>query len=82
MSLCGAVQAQELEAAESAFFVAAWRSQLGVLKWLLEQRNSFGGFSSTQDTVLGLEALSQYTVSISSSSGTLTVTGYAQTFHL
>eukprot|EP00238_Polyblepharides_amylifera_P013739 CAMPEP_0196598400 /NCGR_PEP_ID=MMETSP1081-20130531/94299_1 /TAXON_ID=36882 /ORGANISM="Pyramimonas amylifera, Strain CCMP720" /LENGTH=1477 /DNA_ID=CAMNT_0041924091 /DNA_START=147 /DNA_END=4580 /DNA_ORIENTATION=+ len=29
-------------------------------RWLLTQRNAFGGFSSTQDTVVGLEALSEY----------------------
>ncbi|GFO36086.1 alpha-2-macroglobulin-like protein [Plakobranchus ocellatus] len=28
--------------------------------WLNRQRNSFGGFASTQDTVVGLEALSQF----------------------
>eukprot|EP00240_Pyramimonas_obovata_P000253 CAMPEP_0118924314 /NCGR_PEP_ID=MMETSP1169-20130426/2500_1 /TAXON_ID=36882 /ORGANISM="Pyramimonas obovata, Strain CCMP722" /LENGTH=1526 /DNA_ID=CAMNT_0006865411 /DNA_START=128 /DNA_END=4708 /DNA_ORIENTATION=+ len=44
-----------------------------VARWLLEQRNSFGGFSSTQDTVLGLEALSMYTVTVSAAAGTLTV---------
>ncbi|GFS07411.1 alpha-2-macroglobulin-like protein [Elysia marginata] len=28
--------------------------------WLTRQRNAFGGFSSTQDTVVGLDALSQF----------------------
>ncbi|ESO00830.1 hypothetical protein HELRODRAFT_192438 [Helobdella robusta] len=31
-----------------------------VAKWLIKQRNSNGGFSSTQDTVLGLEALAMF----------------------
>jgi len=30
---------------------------LPICKWLVGQRNAFGGFSSTQDTVMGLEAL-------------------------
>eukprot|EP00057_Strongylocentrotus_purpuratus_P015958 XP_011670432.1 PREDICTED: alpha-2-macroglobulin [Strongylocentrotus purpuratus] len=31
-----------------------------MVKWLNTQRNALGGFSSTQDTVLGLQALSQF----------------------
>ncbi|XP_077186912.1 complement C4-B-like [Paroedura picta] len=34
-----------------------------VSKWLTEQRNYGGGFKSTQDTVIALEALSRYWVS-------------------
>ncbi|CAD6999787.1 unnamed protein product [Ceratitis capitata] len=30
---------------------------LPVLKWLADQRNAFGGFVSTQDTVVGIQAL-------------------------
>jgi CD109 antigen len=29
-------------------------------KWLISQRNAYGGFGSTQDTVVGLQALSNY----------------------
>ncbi len=29
-------------------------------KWLVSQRNSYGGFGSTQDTVVGLQALTTY----------------------
>jgi CD109 antigen len=29
-------------------------------RWLVSQRNSFGGFGSTQDTVVGLQALTRY----------------------
>ena len=29
-------------------------------KWLISQRNAYGGFGSTQDTVVGLQALSAY----------------------
>ncbi|GFO27558.1 alpha-2-macroglobulin-like protein, partial [Plakobranchus ocellatus] len=31
-----------------------------IAMWLSHQRNSFGGFASTQDTVVALDALSQY----------------------
>ncbi|GFO36288.1 alpha-2-macroglobulin-like protein [Plakobranchus ocellatus] len=31
-----------------------------IASWLSRQRNSFGGFSSTQDTVVALDALSQF----------------------
>uniref|UniRef100_UPI00398EFD61 complement C4-like n=1 Tax=Pristiophorus japonicus TaxID=55135 RepID=UPI00398EFD61 len=33
-----------------------------IVKWLTEQRNYGGGFRSTQDTVIALEALSEYSI--------------------
>jgi len=33
---------------------------VNAVKWMARHRNSQGGFSSTQDTVVGLQALSQY----------------------
>ncbi|XP_017476765.1 PREDICTED: alpha-2-macroglobulin-like protein 1 [Rhagoletis zephyria] len=33
---------------------------LPIVKWLVAQRNSYGGFISTQDTVLGLQALIEF----------------------
>lgn len=33
---------------------------LPIIKWLISQRNSQGGFSSTQDTVVGLQALTKF----------------------
>ncbi|XP_017476754.1 PREDICTED: CD109 antigen-like isoform X2 [Rhagoletis zephyria] len=33
---------------------------LPVIRWLVAQRNSYGGFASTQDTVLGLKALMKF----------------------
>ncbi|WP_411024622.1 hypothetical protein, partial [Salmonella sp. s55962] len=33
---------------------------LPVSKWLIQRRNSRGGFQSTQDTVVGLTALSRF----------------------
>ena len=32
------------------------------VRWLVSQRNAFGGFYSTQDTVVGIQALIQYSV--------------------
>ncbi|ESN94945.1 hypothetical protein HELRODRAFT_180052 [Helobdella robusta] len=53
-------------------------------KWLLKQRNAFGGFASTQDTVLGLEALASFApLIIPSSDGagiTVTVTDESGSF--
>uniref|UniRef100_A0A2M4A5J7 TEP1-F n=1 Tax=Anopheles triannulatus TaxID=58253 RepID=A0A2M4A5J7_9DIPT len=39
---------------------------LPVMKWLLTQRNDKGGFQSTQDTVVGLEALAKIAAKFSS----------------
>ncbi|XP_065357347.1 thioester-containing protein 1 allele R1 isoform X2 [Calliphora vicina] len=33
---------------------------LPIIKWLIAQRNSYGGFASTQDTVVGLTALIKF----------------------
>ncbi|EDW77751.1 Thioester-containing protein 4 [Drosophila willistoni] len=33
---------------------------LNTIRWLVAQRNSYGGFASTQDTVVGLQALIQF----------------------
>ncbi|XP_030246622.1 ovostatin-like, partial [Drosophila navojoa] len=35
-------------------------SLLNSIRWLVAQRNSFGGFASSQDTVVGLQALIQF----------------------
>ncbi|KAK6297263.1 hypothetical protein J4Q44_G00318460 [Coregonus suidteri] len=34
----------------------------GLMKWLSQQRNHLGGYGSTQDTVIALQALSEYAV--------------------
>ncbi|XP_066921586.1 alpha-2-macroglobulin-like isoform X2 [Clytia hemisphaerica] len=39
------------------------REHLDIVKWLVKQRNSYGGFASTQDTCVGLQALAQYSAS-------------------
>lgn len=37
---------------------------LPILKWLLNQRNSKGGFEGTQDTIVGIEALANFATKI------------------
>ncbi|XP_060558291.1 CD109 antigen-like [Ruditapes philippinarum] len=37
-----------------------------IQKWLIAQRNPYGGFISTQDTVIGLQALSEMAASVNS----------------
>ncbi|XP_072260763.1 C3 and PZP-like alpha-2-macroglobulin domain-containing protein 8 isoform X4 [Pyxicephalus adspersus] len=37
-------------------------SALPVVKWLSQQRNALGGFSSTQDTCVALQALAEYAI--------------------
>ncbi|XP_078476069.1 pregnancy zone protein-like [Lampetra planeri] len=39
---------------------SAMSSNIGIVQWLSKQRNAYGGFSSTQDTVVGLQALSAF----------------------
>nr|AVP12670.1 complement C3-like [Pseudopotamilla reniformis] len=46
---------------------------LPVVKWLTAQRNAYGGFSSTQDTVLALQALASYATMAYTNGGQLTV---------
>ncbi|XP_046559047.1 pregnancy zone protein-like [Haliotis rubra] len=41
-------------------------SSLKIVKWLQKQRNPQGGFASTQDTVVALDALSKFATSTSS----------------
>ncbi|CAK8682027.1 unnamed protein product [Clavelina lepadiformis] len=37
-------------------------ASLPIVKWLSQQRNALGGFSSTQDTCLALQGLSEYAI--------------------
>ncbi|XP_058125769.1 thioester-containing protein 1 allele R1-like [Anopheles coustani] len=47
---------------------------LPVMKWLIAQRNDKGGFQSTQDTVVGLQALAKLAAKISSANNDVTIT--------
>lgn len=52
-------------------------SVLPIIKWLISQRNSNGGFSSTQDTVVGLEALIKFAKISGAGSGKMDIEFYA-----
>ncbi|XP_067226482.1 alpha-2-macroglobulin-like protein 1 [Chanodichthys erythropterus] len=45
-----------------------------IVNWLVTQQNPYGGFSSTQDTVVALHALSVYAAKVFSVEGSSTVT--------
>ncbi|NXW38420.1 A2ML1 protein, partial [Phaetusa simplex] len=58
-----------------------------IVRWLSRQQNPYGGFASTQDTVVALQALAKYATLTYSSNGDFTVTvtspaGTAQDFVL
>ena len=44
---------------------------LQAIKWLASQRNSKGGFKSTQDTMIALQAMAEYTLQITKSDNDL-----------
>ncbi|XP_054901641.1 alpha-2-macroglobulin-like [Poeciliopsis prolifica] len=46
----------------------------GIVRWLTTQQNQYGGFLSTQDTVVALQALSLYSSLVFSPEGSSTVT--------
>jgi len=48
-------------------------------RWLLAQRNAHGGFASTQDTVVALEALAEYAAALMASQGEVALTATAST---
>ncbi|XP_075996556.1 alpha-2-macroglobulin-P isoform X2 [Genypterus blacodes] len=45
----------------------------GIVRWLAQQQNPYGGFSSTQDTVVALQALAKYGAATYSPTGSTTV---------
>ncbi|XP_015250542.1 PREDICTED: pregnancy zone protein-like [Cyprinodon variegatus] len=46
----------------------------GIIRWLAQQQNPYGGFSSTQDTVVALQALAKYAAATYSPQGITKVT--------
>uniref|UniRef100_A0A4W5JX13 Uncharacterized protein n=1 Tax=Hucho hucho TaxID=62062 RepID=A0A4W5JX13_9TELE len=44
-----------------------------IVRWLVRQQNAYGGFSSTQDTVVALQALALYSTRVFSRGGASTV---------
>ncbi|MBN3294645.1 A2ML1 protein, partial [Polypterus senegalus] len=58
-----------------------------IVQWLVHQQNSQGGFSSTQDTVVALQALAPYAAQVFKPEGSSTVTissakGFQTQFHV
>ncbi|XP_040294169.1 alpha-2-macroglobulin-like protein 1 [Bufo bufo] len=45
-----------------------------IVNWLMKQQNSYGGFSSTQDTVVAIQALAKYTSITYTPKGSVSVT--------
>ncbi|NWU47821.1 A2ML1 protein, partial [Dromas ardeola] len=45
----------------------------GIVAWLTQQQNAYGGFASTQDTVVALQAVAKYAAKTFSTSGQLLV---------
>ncbi|XP_063290830.1 alpha-2-macroglobulin-like isoform X3 [Pelobates fuscus] len=50
-----------------------------IVNWLSKQQNPYGGFSSTQDTIVALQALAKYAEATFSDTGDVTVTVQSQT---
>uniref|UniRef100_A0A8C2GYG2 Alpha-macroglobulin-like TED domain-containing protein n=1 Tax=Cyprinus carpio TaxID=7962 RepID=A0A8C2GYG2_CYPCA len=46
----------------------------GIVHWLSKQQNANGGFSSTQDTVVALQALAQYSAATYNAEGFISIT--------
>ncbi|XP_054998741.1 LOW QUALITY PROTEIN: alpha-2-macroglobulin-like protein 1 [Sorex araneus] len=64
-------QPEAVDVELTAYVLLAWLSKprltpeeiaraTGVVAWLAKQRNAYGGFASTQDTVVALQALAKY----------------------
>ncbi|GAA6075463.1 alpha-2-macroglobulin-like protein 1, partial [Tachysurus ichikawai] len=47
---------------------------ISIVRWLSQQQNAFGGFASTQDTVVALQALAKYSLVTYSPAGSVNVT--------
>ncbi|XP_046891858.1 pregnancy zone protein-like [Hypomesus transpacificus] len=58
-----------------------------IVRWLVRQQNPYGGFASTQDTVVALQALALYSTKVFSPEGSSSVSvqspgGEVQVFHI
>uniref|UniRef100_A0A8B9Q8H8 Alpha-macroglobulin receptor-binding domain-containing protein n=1 Tax=Apteryx owenii TaxID=8824 RepID=A0A8B9Q8H8_APTOW len=94
----GKVKALPTEVEMTAYILLAFLSQphvssdhlataSSIVRWLSKQQNPYGGFASTQDTVVALQALAKYATLTHSGNGDLVVTvksatGAAQEFVL
>ncbi|XP_067387062.1 alpha-2-macroglobulin-like protein 1 [Emydura macquarii macquarii] len=79
-TLLAHISTPEVSAAEIA-------AASGIVRWLTKQRNPYGGFASTQDTVVALQALARYAALTYQEAGGVEVTvrskeGSQQEFHV
>nr|XP_034324217.1 CD109 antigen isoform X1 [Crassostrea gigas]XP_034324218.1 CD109 antigen isoform X1 [Crassostrea gigas] len=74
----------DIEMTSYALLVYAYNNQftdgLSVMKWITSQRNPQGGFGSTQDTVVALQALSEFTKMVYSNNFDIQMTATAGSF--
>ncbi|XP_076182302.1 CD109 antigen isoform X2 [Ptiloglossa arizonensis] len=47
---------------------------IAIMKWLVKQRNAEGGFASTQDTVIGIQALAKLGEKLASKNNSISIT--------
>ena len=70
--------AADVEMTAYALMVYTRRGNAGAAleaaRWLLENRNALGGYRSTQDTVVALQALSEFSARFGTAGGDMTVT--------
>ena len=75
---CHSQRSQDVEATAYALLVMVaagdFASGVNVAKWLAQSRNGNGGWQSTQDTVVALEALSEYAAKTMEKMGSIAVT--------
>ena len=60
--LSGDVTVEVQDAKDIKIFREHLRNALEAVRWLVSQRNAYGGYRSTQDTVVGLQALIQHSI--------------------
>ncbi|XP_067667466.1 CD109 antigen-like [Haliotis asinina] len=85
----------DIETSAYALLTYTARGQLGeglkVMKWIVQQRNPNGGFTSTQDTVVALKALSEFHTALHKAQSTpsqlniattIATTGFSKSFQI
>lgn len=81
----------EMSAYALQSFIAAGRlnDSVQIMKWLVTQRNEYGGFQSSQDTIVGIQALAKLAAKIYAPTSNIDITikptnlnGEARTLHV
>ncbi|XP_069462355.1 CD109 antigen-like [Ambystoma mexicanum] len=70
-------RSSEIETSAYALLACSQQNRINegipIMKWLSQQRSQLGGYTSTQDTIMALQALSQFAALLTSSSTALNV---------